>query len=67
MQITVYLHVHLLGVGIVEAALAELAAEGDHLAVVALDLLDVVVAHRLDILLLRQAGNCHLLPVIDEC
>ncbi len=56
-----YLHVHLLGVGVVEATLAELAVEGDDLAVLALHLLNVVMSHRLDVLLLRQAGDCHLL------
>jgi hypothetical protein len=53
--------VHLLGVGVVEATLAELAVEGDDLAVLALHLLDVVVSHRLHVLLLRQAGDRHLL------
>ena len=52
---------HFLGVRIVEPALAQLAGEGDNLAVVALDLLDVVVAHGLHVLLLRQSGDCHLL------
>lgn len=41
------LHVHLLGVGVVELAVAELAVEGERLAVVAADLLDVVLAHGL--------------------
>jgi hypothetical protein len=53
--------VHLLGVGVVEATLAELAVEGDDLAVLALHLFDVVVSHRLDVLLLWQAGDRHLL------
>ena len=52
---------HFLGVGIVEPALAQLAGEGDNLAVVALDLLDVVVANRLHVLLLWQSGDGHLL------
>ncbi len=56
---------HLLGVGVVEATLAELAVEGDDLAVLALHLLDVVVSHRLDVLLLRQAGDRHLLNNTD--
>lgn len=41
------LHVHLLGVGVVELAVAQLAVEGQRLAVVAADLLDVVLAHGL--------------------
>lgn len=41
------LHVHLLGVGVVELAVAELAVEGERLAVVAADLLDVVLPHGL--------------------
>ena len=52
---------HLLGVRIVKPALAELAGEGDDLAVVALDLLDVIVSHRLHVLLLGQTGDSHLL------
>lgn len=56
-----YLHVHLLCIWVVEAALAEFAAERDHLPVLALHLLDVIVAHRLDILLFWEARNCDLL------
>ncbi len=56
---------HLLGVGVVEATLAELAVKGDDLAVLALHLLDVVVSHRLDVLLLWQAGDRHLLKNTD--
>lgn len=41
------LHVHLLGVGVVELAVAELAVEAERLAVVAADLLDVVLPHGL--------------------
>lgn len=41
------LHVHLLGVGVVELAVAQLAVEADGLAVVAADLLDVVLPHGL--------------------
>lgn len=41
------LHVHLLGVGVVELAVAELAVEAERLAVVAADLLDVVEPHGL--------------------
>lgn len=43
------LHVHFLGVGVVELAVAELAVEGQGLAVVAADLLDVVLPHGLDL------------------
>lgn len=41
------LHMHLLGVGIVELAVAQLAVEAQRLAVVSADLLDVVLAHGL--------------------
>lgn len=41
------LHVHLLGVGVVELAVAQLAVEAESLAVVAPDLLDVVLPHGL--------------------
>lgn len=41
------LHVHLLGVGVVELAVAQLAVEAERLAVVAADLLDVVLPHGL--------------------
>lgn len=41
------LHVHLLGVGIVELAVAELAVEAECLAVVSAYLLDVVLSDRL--------------------
>lgn len=41
------LHVHLLGVGVVELAVAELAVEAERLAVVGADLLDVVLPHGL--------------------
>lgn len=41
------LHVHLLGVGIVELAVAKLAVEGERLAIVAANLLDVVLPHGL--------------------
>lgn len=41
------LHVHLLGVGVVELAVAQLAVEAERLAVVAADLLDVVLSHGL--------------------
>lgn len=41
------LHVHLLGIGIVEAAIAQLAVEAEGFAVVAADLLNVVLPHGL--------------------
>lgn len=41
------LHVHLLRIGIIELAVAQLAVEGESFAVVAADLLDVVLTHRL--------------------
>ena len=45
------LHVHLLGIGVVELALAQLAVEADQLALVVLQLLDVVLSYWLDVLL----------------
>lgn len=50
------LHVHLLGVGVVEAAVAELAVEGERLAVVGAHLLDVVLAHGLHVRLVGLLG-----------
>lgn len=41
------LHVHLLGIRVIEPAVAQLAVEAERLAVVSSNLLDVVLPHRL--------------------
>lgn len=43
------LHVHLLGVGVVELAVAQLAVKADRLAIIAPDLFNIVLPHRLNL------------------